>query len=207
MEVMEIDSQQDMTSYVLTPEEASERFAEAGVPRSPRTVLRYCSNDTLDCAKEDTALNWRYKINQDSVEKRIKELQQLAQSGHDAPRPVTTSYDESQQDGGEIEGLKSENHDLKTKVEGLEKKNLTLEISNSGLEQFISLMKQERAGWLEEIKATNRKLGFLEERLGLAAPSQGAPSEDPENPQTAQEPPNPPHTETPEEASQPGSVL
>ena len=66
----------DTTRYVLTIEEASRLFAEGGVPRSPRTITRFCKMGDLECIRVETEKNYKYIIDQNSVEERIKQLQQ-----------------------------------------------------------------------------------------------------------------------------------
>ena len=66
----------DTTRYVLTTEEASRLFAEGGVPRSPRTITRFCQMGDLECIRVETEKNYKYLIDPNSVEKRIKQLQQ-----------------------------------------------------------------------------------------------------------------------------------
>ena len=66
----------DTSRYTLTIEEASALFAEAGVPRSPRSITRFCKDGHLECIRVDTEKNFKYLIDRNSVEKRIKELQQ-----------------------------------------------------------------------------------------------------------------------------------
>ena len=51
-----------MTRYVLTIEEASQLFAEAGVPRAPRSITRFCALGDLDCIRVDTEKNYKYLI-------------------------------------------------------------------------------------------------------------------------------------------------
>src|SRR5438132_12059323 len=84
----QIDSGQDMSrqldpsKYTLSAEEASRLFFNAGVPRSPRTIDRYCKSGHLVCPKIDTERNEKYLITQDSVTARITELQQVVPSRH-----------------------------------------------------------------------------------------------------------------------------
>src|SRR5438132_13748406 len=59
----QIDSGQDMSrqldpsKYTLSAEEASRLFSNAGVPRAPRTIDRYCKSGHLVCMKIDTERN------------------------------------------------------------------------------------------------------------------------------------------------------
>ena len=70
-------AERDQARYTLSAEETSVIFAEAGVPRSVRTVQRYCKKGHLDCITIDTEISEKYLIDRNSVERRIKELQQL----------------------------------------------------------------------------------------------------------------------------------
>src|SRR3954469_23754480 len=72
----------DMTRYVLTIEEAAQLFADAGVPRAPRSITRFCALGDLDCLRVETEKNFKYLIDQNSVEKRIKQLQQVVRSAN-----------------------------------------------------------------------------------------------------------------------------
>src|SRR3954451_16605031 len=87
----------DMTRYVLTIEEASQLFAEAGVPRAPRTITRFCALGDLDCLRAETEKNYKYLIDRTSVEKRIKQLQQVVANAkkpyQDMSRHVQTNYE------------------------------------------------------------------------------------------------------------------
>jgi hypothetical protein len=43
------------TEFTLTIDEALERYARAGLPRTPRSVQRYCAKGHLDCRRVETA--------------------------------------------------------------------------------------------------------------------------------------------------------
>jgi hypothetical protein len=173
MKVMEEESQQDMStqgldmsSYVLTIEDASRLFAEAGVPRSPRTVLRYCAQRSLDCVRADTEKNWKYLINEESVRQRVKEVQQISQGGHDASRPAMTGQDETQPDSDETEQVRGENQSLKTKIQELEVENRDLLINSRWKDKYIEKVEEQGRFLLDALQETQYRLGTLEERLG-----------------------------------------
>src|SRR5437588_3191160 len=100
----QIDSGQDMSrqldpsKYTLSAEEASRLFSNAGVPRSPRTIDRYCKSGHLVCKKIDTERNEKYLITRESVIARIKEVQQAIPSGHVQTQPYMTRHVESKPD-------------------------------------------------------------------------------------------------------------
>ena len=62
-------AERDQARNTLSVDETSVIFADAGVPRSVRTVQRYCKNGHLDCigpvatsARPKAASRWRCRI-------------------------------------------------------------------------------------------------------------------------------------------------
>ncbi|MCB1548275.1 MAG: hypothetical protein KDJ41_10675 [Hyphomicrobiaceae bacterium] len=68
---------------LVTLDVVSHRFAAAGLPRSMRTLQRYCANGTLLCVKEVTETGDTYFVVETSIETAIIALKQLhaAKSG------------------------------------------------------------------------------------------------------------------------------
>ena len=58
------------TEFILTIDEALERYARAGLPRTPRSVQRYCAKGHLQCRLIETSFGEKYLITPDSVERR-----------------------------------------------------------------------------------------------------------------------------------------
>ena len=83
----------DVTGYNLTTKEAEQLFSDSGVPRSARTIQRYCKSGYLDCRDYPTENGMMLRINQSSVERRIEEIQQVQSTteGRDMPRPAATA--------------------------------------------------------------------------------------------------------------------
>jgi hypothetical protein len=190
----------DTARYVLTVEEASRLFAEAGVPRSPRTITRFCRLGDLDCMRVETEKNHKYLIDQNSVEKRIKELHQALQftdktypemSGHVGTR-VETQPDMSRHDAPAREtGQPDEKVDyLRERVEELENENIHLKIGKAANEQVINQMSAERKEFIGQLNSMSFQLGEAQAKLQLL----GAPRPDPE--------PRPVQTEPIEQESQ-----
>ena len=133
--------------YTLTVEQASTLFIEGGVPRSPRTVMRYCGNGLLDCTKVDTERTLKYLVALDSIEKRIEELRQIESisyvssrrdaSRHDAPSHDTTRRDETRDET--TEKLTNENAELKKEMEDLK-------ILNAGKDYLVQQFKDATSG-------------------------------------------------------------
>src|ERR1700688_3244040 len=73
------------SDFTLTIEDALERYARAGLPRTPRSVQRYCAKGHLDCRRIETQYGEKYLISPSSVDKHIAYIE--------AVRPVATSRD------------------------------------------------------------------------------------------------------------------
>jgi len=157
----------DTPDYSLSVEEASALCFEAGVPRSPRTLMRYCARGHLDCSKVDTERNEKYLISRSSLERRIQELLQVATTGHVESQRDTTRHDAPSRDTSRSDEQSAE---LEVKVKQLEAENLDLKITNRAKDQLIQMVREERVGFIEQLTATTRRMGRLEERLQLMAP-------------------------------------
>lgn len=109
------------TDFTLTIDEALERYARAGLPRTPRSVQRYCAKGHLEARLIETPFGEKYLISPASLDKHIAYVQEIndatsrdmsrpfavdntgvssydksrqeAATGHDVPRPVATSGD------------------------------------------------------------------------------------------------------------------
>ena len=78
------------SEFTLTIEEAVDRYARAGLPRTPRSIQRYCAKGHLECRRIETAFGEKYLIAPASVDKHIAYIEEV--------RPVATSRDVPRQD-------------------------------------------------------------------------------------------------------------
>lgn len=79
------------SDFTLSIEDALERYARAGLPRTPRSVQRYCAKGHLDCRRIETTFGEKYLITPASVSKHIAYIQEIADAtSRDMPRPVAT---------------------------------------------------------------------------------------------------------------------
>lgn len=93
------------SEFTLTIDEALERYARAGLPRTPRSVQRYCAKGHLDCRRIETTFGEKYLISPASVDKHIAYIEEVrpAATSRDVPRLVATtvsledSHDEQRQ--------------------------------------------------------------------------------------------------------------
>ncbi len=101
----------DNALYTMTLHDVARRFDAEGMPKTVRTLQRYCASNRLDCFKTMTLTGFEYLADPTSVERAIAELRNLQQAAsstdmprhvghsvehpttHDEPRPVATSRD------------------------------------------------------------------------------------------------------------------
>src|SRR6202158_4980224 len=75
------------TDFILSIDDALERYARAGLPRTPRSIQRYCAKGHLDCRRVETQFGEKYLISPASIDKHIAYIEEV--------RPVATSRDVS----------------------------------------------------------------------------------------------------------------
>src|SRR6266571_1206904 len=76
------------SEYSLSIEEAAAMYERAGLPRTLRTIQRYCAKNHLDSHRIETAYGEKYLITPASVLKHIAYIEEVRQAtaGRDEPR-------------------------------------------------------------------------------------------------------------------------
>src|SRR3954462_6424821 len=79
--------------YSLSIEDAALRYEHAGLPRTLRTIQRYCTKGHLDSRRVEIPYGEKYLITPASVAKHIAYIEETRQTmvGRDVPRPVATT--------------------------------------------------------------------------------------------------------------------
>ena len=167
-------TQHDMSRHTLTIKQASLLFSQLGVPRSPRSVQRFCELNNIDAIRVKGEKTERYFINRESVERYAQELQQLENishieddiARHEAPQRDTTRHDAPPSvthEGPDNEFPSGhEKAELRECVVILEKEKLQLAIDRAAKEQVINQMLDERREWLGQLTQQSREIGRLE---------------------------------------------
>jgi hypothetical protein len=75
----------DDSEYSLSVEEALARYEAAGLPRTPRSIQRYCTKGYLEARRVETEFGEKFLIKPESVERHIAYIIEV--------RPVATSRD------------------------------------------------------------------------------------------------------------------
>src|SRR5438270_10061625 len=70
-------SNHDIARHSLTITQASELFAQLGVPRSKRSVQRFCEQGYLECVRIKGPRGDQFFVNRQSVERYAEELRQI----------------------------------------------------------------------------------------------------------------------------------
>jgi hypothetical protein len=79
------------SDFSLTIDDALALYAEAGIPRTPRSIQRYCAKQHLSSRRIETEFGEKYMITRASVEKHIAYIKEVTPTtSRDLPRPVAT---------------------------------------------------------------------------------------------------------------------
>jgi len=80
------------SEFILTIEDALSLYAVAGIPRTPRSIQRYCAKEHLSSRRIETEFGEKYLITRASVEKHIAYIKEVTPTtSRDVPRHVATS--------------------------------------------------------------------------------------------------------------------
>src|SRR5215213_9579146 len=66
--------------YTLTIDDAVALYERAGLPRTPRTIQRYCGNGHLDCRRVEIPYGEKYLITPASITKHIAYIEETRQT-------------------------------------------------------------------------------------------------------------------------------
>src|ERR1700730_2285596 len=94
----------DDHSFLLSVEEAADRYAAAGHPRTIRAIQKYCMRGDLESQKVETTYGERYSITPASIDRHIAMIMERSQTnGREQPRPDASvrSEDNKESSGDE----------------------------------------------------------------------------------------------------------
>ena len=103
------------SEYSLSIEDAAAMYERAGLPRTLRTIQRYCAKNHLDSHRIETAYGEKYLITPASILKHIAYIEEVRQAtaSRDEPRPVAA---ESEFVSRYVARLEGENEFLRGQV-------------------------------------------------------------------------------------------
>src|ERR1700738_3214812 len=80
------------SDFTLTIDDALALYAEAGIPRTPRSIQRYCAKQHLSSRRIETEFGEKYLITRACGERHIADIQEgTPATSRDVPRPVATT--------------------------------------------------------------------------------------------------------------------
>ncbi|MGK0188599.1 MAG: hypothetical protein ACI9R3_004410 [Verrucomicrobiales bacterium] len=179
--------------HTLTIQEVMRRFREAGIPRSERTILRWCQPDQFGGRRLDGVKDMndgRYYITPESVDDVTKEEQAKEarddRDNYGATTAAPTQRQKTNADNGRTSNTASHdgfNSDVNGDDEGspsmsdgkarkLQMKIRDLEITNAAKDHVIDRYETERDKFVDQLMASSRQVGELEQKLlQLEAPN------------------------------------
>lgn len=137
------DRPQPDKQFSLTVLEASERYAQLGHPRNPRSVRRFCQQGKILCVETQTDnFTKAYLIDPVSIDRHVQEIEET----HKRSRPDAAGLVHPQPDSDRVE--------LSTSPP-----SASLEVSD-----YVQLLKQMNASQAEELRIKNDQIAALLER-------------------------------------------
>ncbi|HLL26917.1 MAG TPA: hypothetical protein VKT73_04615 [Xanthobacteraceae bacterium] len=180
-------SRQDVTrrdsDFILSIDEALERYARAGHPRTPRSIQRYCAKGHLQCRLIETGFGERYLIEPDSVEKHIAYIEEVTPAtSRDASRHVATNTRPQNNDiPPQNSGVKAPDQSRQdaTTASNPSRYLVQLERENDFLRGQIGVKDNQIKELTERARETNVLIAGLQKMLTplLAAPNSQPPKE------------------------------
>lgn len=166
------------SDFTLTIDEALERYSRAGLPRTPRSIQRYCAKGHLDCRRIETQFGEKYLISPASIDKHIAYIEEVRPiaTGRDEPRQVATDVAaQLSQDEPRQEAPTSPDPSRQVATEFVAR----LEGENEFLRKQIGVKDDQIKDLTERARETNHLIAGLQKmltpllgRAGDAAPDQ-----------------------------------
>jgi hypothetical protein len=171
------------SEFTVTIDAALERYARAGLPRTPRSVQRYCAKGHLECRLIETTFGEKYLISPESIDKHIAYIEEVrpAATSPDQSRPVATDGI-TEKGGTELRQGAPTSPDQSRPV--ATQYVTRLESENEFLRGQISVKDRTIEALLERDRETNHLVAGLQKML---APLLGRPDGAHANPQQHQE--------------------
>jgi hypothetical protein len=152
------------SDFTLTIDEALERYGRAGLPRTPRSIQRYCAKGHLDCRRIETQFGEKYLISPASIDKHIAYIEEV--------RPVATGRDEPRQVATDLAKKESHDQHRQEAPTPLDKSRQVatdfvarLESENGFLRQQIGVKDEQIKDLTERARETNHLIAGLQKML------------------------------------------
>jgi hypothetical protein len=175
------DAPTDEHAYLLSVEEAADRYAAAGHPRTIRAIQKYCRRGDLESQKVETTYGERYLITPASIDRHIAMIMERSQTNvreqsrpdasvrstemreHSSDEPFATGREQPRPDAGGNQY-----------VEQLEKRFTEKDDQIAFLRSEIVVKNDQIKDLTERARETNHLIAGLQKMLSplLGAPEQ-----------------------------------
>lgn len=152
------------SDFTLTIEEALDRYARAGLPRTPRSIQRYCAKGHLQCRLVETEFGEKYLISPGSIDKHIAYIEEVS--------PVATSRDVPRQVAAPVESELSQRRSPQSGPTSTDRSRPVatayverLESENEFLRGQIGVKDKTIEALLERDRETNHLIAGLQKML------------------------------------------
>ncbi len=164
------DAASDDTEYSLSIEDAAALYERAGLPRTLRTVQRYCAKGHLDSHRVETAYGEKYLITPASVVKHIAYIEEVRQTtaSRGEPRSVATAQDHETRHSEDTEGAatgRDEPRQTVAEAEAVSRYAARLEGENDFLRGQIAVKDDQIKDLTERARETNHLIAGLQKML------------------------------------------
>ena len=150
----------DEHSYLLSVEEAADRYAAAGHPRTIRAIQKYCRRGDLESQKVETTYGERYLITPASIDRRIAMIMERSQaSGREQPRLDAIVRKGETKDGLQLDPPESIREQPRPDAAEFQDRYM------AHLEKENTFLREQNTVLLERVKETNILTGRLQEML------------------------------------------
>ena len=156
--------------YSLSIEDAAERYEHAGLPRTLRTIQRYCAKGHLDSRRVEIPYGEKYLITPASVAKHIAYIEETRQTmaGRDEPRPVATTVAQevpTRDEPRQPETSRDEPRPTATESEFVSRYVARLEGENEFLREQVTVKDGQIKEMTERARETNVLIAGLQKML------------------------------------------
>jgi hypothetical protein len=150
----------DEHGYLLSVEEAADRYAAAGHPRTIRAIQKYCRRGDLESQKVETTYGERYLITPASIDRHIAMIIERSQaSGLEQPRPAATVRSSASPEKSQLEGPENVREQPRPAAPEFQDRYIV------HLEKENEFLREQNTVLLERVKETNILTGRLQEML------------------------------------------
>jgi len=158
------------TEYSLSIEETAALYERAGLPRTLRTIQRYCAKGHLDSHRVETAYGEKYLITPPSVLKHIAYIEEVRQTtaGRGSSRPAATMHDEetlAPKEPRQTATGRDEPRQTAAESEAVSRYTTRLEGENEFLRGQIAVKDDQIKDLTERARETNHLIAGLQKML------------------------------------------